>query len=79
MNTLSVDVNNPLQPLQERLFILILAFWQCRQFFVHYLVPILLTCKVARGYIYQVASGEYPFAENCSEKEQTRKTFYSKE
>ena len=31
--------------LEQRLFVLILGFWQCRQVFVHYLMPILMICK----------------------------------
>ena len=54
--------------LQQRLFVLILGFWQCRQVFVHYLMSILMICKLTRGYIYQVASREFPFAVTCSEK-----------
>ena len=63
------------KPLQQRLFVPILAFWQCRQAFVHYLMSIILICTVARGYIYQVASREFPFAETCSEKEIDPKNF----
>ena len=57
------------KPLQQRLFVLILAFWQCGLVFVHYLMSIILKCKVARGNIYQEVSGEFPFTEACSEKE----------
>ena len=32
-------------------------------------MPILMICKQTGGYIYQVASGNVPFAANCSEKE----------
>ena len=39
------------KPLQQRLFVLILAFLQCRQAFVHYLMSIILICKVPRGFI----------------------------
>ena len=46
--------------LEQRLFVLILGFWQCRQVFVHYLMSILMICKLTRGYIYQVASSEFP-------------------
>ena len=31
--------------LQQWLFVLILGFWQFRQVFVHYLMPVLLICK----------------------------------
>ena len=34
------------KPLQQRLFVLILGFWQCRQVFFHYLMSILMTCKL---------------------------------
>ena len=55
--------------LQERLYVLILRFWQCRQVFVHYEMSISKICKLARGYTYQVASRELSFAAACSEKE----------
>ena len=29
---------------------------------------ILMVCKYRCGYIYQVVSGDFPFAETCSEK-----------
>ena len=54
--------------LQQKLFALILGFWQCRQVFVTYLMSILMTCKYTGGYIYQVVSAEYSFAAKCSEK-----------
>ena len=56
------------KPLQQRLYVLILRFWQCRQVFVHYM-SILMICKLTRGYIYQVASREFSFDATCSEKE----------
>ena len=63
------------KPLQQRLFVLILGFWQCRQVFVHYLMSILMICKLTRGYIYQVASREFPFAATCSEKKNRPQKF----
>ena len=56
------------KPLQQRLYVLILRFWQCRQVFVHYM-SILMIWKLTRGYIYQVASREFSFDATCSEKE----------
>ena len=46
-----------------------LGFRLCKQVFVHYLVSILMICKLTRGYIYQVASREFSFAATCSEKQ----------
>ena len=40
------------KPLQQRLFVLILGFWQYRQVFVHYLMSILMICKLTRGCVY---------------------------
>ena len=57
------------KPQQQRLFVLVLSFWQCRQVFVHYLMSIIIICKLTHSYIYQVASWEFPFARTCSEKE----------
>ena len=54
--------------LQQRLFVLMLGFWQCRQAFVHYLMSLLMIWKWTRGYIYQVAAMEFAFAATCSEK-----------
>ena len=34
-----------------------------------------MICKLTRGYIYQVASREFPFAATCSEKEYSPKHF----
>ena len=61
------------KPLQQRLFVLILGFWQCRLVFVHYLMSNLMICKLTRVYIYQVASSEFHLAAICSEKESTQK------
>ena len=47
------------KPLKQRLSVLILGFFQCRQ----------VLCKLTRGYIYQVAPGEPSFASTCSKKE----------
>ena len=55
--------------LQQRLYVLILGFWQCRQVFVHCLMSILMIYKLTRGYMYQLASRQFPFAATCSEKE----------
>ena len=38
------------KPLQQRLFVLILGFWQCGQVFVYYVMSIILICKLACGY-----------------------------
>ena len=59
--------------LQQRLFVLILEFWQYSQIFVHYLMSILTTCKKTGGSIYPVAPWRIPFATICSEKEETEK------
>ena len=48
------------EPLQQRLYVLILEFWQCRQVFVHYLMSILMIFNLTCGCNYQVASGESP-------------------
>ena len=47
------------KPLQQRLYVLILRCWQCRQVYVHYVMYILMICKLANNYIYQVASREF--------------------
>ena len=54
--------------LQQRLFVLMLGFWQCRQAFVHYLMSLLMIWKWTRGYIYQVVAMEFAFAATCSDK-----------
>ena len=60
---------NQKKPLQQRIVVLVLSFWQCRQAFAHYLMSIILICKVARDYIFKVTSREFPFGETYSEKE----------
>ena len=51
----------------------------CPLFYVYFNGMYITFIKSPRGYIYQVASREFPFSGNCSEKGQTRKISFLQE